>query len=75
MMLPGALTGRLSCGCSETGQTNRPSSAAANLIPHPNYHIYFLSEKESFSQMKRQQAQSRMVAIRRAHRSPAAAAA
>jgi len=23
MMLPGALTGRLSCGHSETGQTNR----------------------------------------------------
>jgi hypothetical protein len=24
----------------------RPSSAAANLIPPPDYHIYFLSEKD-----------------------------
>ncbi|MFZ0827488.1 MAG: hypothetical protein WAO02_08685 [Verrucomicrobiia bacterium] len=77
MMLPGALTGRLSCGHSETGQTdrqhlnlaghalngrfenpatpqsfrslrfsNRPFSARANLIPTPDYHIYFLSEKD-----------------------------
>jgi hypothetical protein len=55
--------------------SNRPSSAAANLIPTRNRLIYFSVKKMTFRQMKKQEAESRMAAIRRARRSPAAAAA
>jgi hypothetical protein len=55
--------------------SNRPFSAVWNLIPPPDWLIYFSVKKMTFKQMKKQEAESRMAAIRRARRSPAAAAA
>jgi hypothetical protein len=45
----------------------------ANLLPTSDYTIFPSMKTMSFNQMKRQEAQSRMAAVRKARRSPAAA--
>jgi hypothetical protein len=53
-----------------------PKVALSNLLPcHFNSDIYVQMTSPSFQEMKRQEAESRMRAIRQARRSPHAAAA
>src|ERR1039458_487631 len=107
MPMPGAWTARLSCGHSETGQTNRlpceprrsrtqraflkprdstavpsaPIFRNARSVPSQTcfrlqFAVCISSVKTmSFNQMKRQETQSRMAAVRKARRGPKAAAA
>jgi hypothetical protein len=55
--------------------SKRPSSAVANLLLTTDCGICCSVKTMSFNQMKRQEAQSRMSAVRKARRSPKAAAA
>ena len=61
--------------CLRLGVPNCLTRAAANLLPTSDCGMYCLVKTVDFNEVKRQEANSRMAAARKARRSPQAAAA